>query len=189
MVLAAIVLTGTISFCNGRSVGRDESTTIMHDSLRRVRAEQIVELGKHRIQDSIVLRAAEQAVADARAVTTVEHKKYVEARKLVKLVSDTSIQVQDVIFEVPYEVTLLINRADSTIAADSVTIRADSITIRAQAAVLEDVSGERDLWKLRALDDEKQIEELKAQKKGSRFGFKSGAVLTGVLVVIVKAIL
>lgn len=160
-------------YCGGVTHERTQIAATMRDSLRRVQAQELKQIAGQRASDSA---SAAKAVTHAQAT----RENYTTERARVKLIRDTVIQVtrdtMTLSVAVPAEIPALIRRADSVIVADS-------IALRAQAAVIADVSRERDLWKARAENDEL---ELKEQKRGHRFGLKSGFAL-GVTVVALAA--
>lgn len=162
--LAVLVAAFSLSYCAGRRHGSDAERSRMADSVRKVLADSSQHIEERIVWRTDTLRIVTQHAVAARhdAFQSIKAVK----QRLDSLPSD-SLPTELVIPAIKNCVSALI---------------ADSIEVKVVAAQLDDMTKDRDVWKSRALMDEKQA-------KRSRFGFKTGAVIGVLAAVAVKVIL
>lgn len=169
----------SLTYCAGRSQGRDAERSRMTDSLRHVLADSSKAIEgriKHRA-DSLV--AANRLADSARASA---HAAIEEFQRRVKIVSDSgkptvtvSIDGGPPVREIPASIAL------PPIQTCKPALVADTVASNLAVAQLADMTDDRNTWQARALMDE--------EANRSRFGFKTGAIVGFLTAVVVKVIL
>lgn len=141
----------TLTYCNGSAHGRAAERRAMADSVRKILADSSA-----RIETRIVTRI--DTIRLATKVATAQRRAATKAIDAVKLYVDS----------MPHADSLPIDLVLPAIKSCERALAADSIQVAVMAAQIDDITTDRDVWKARALLDERN------QPKRSRFGFKAG---------------
>jgi len=162
---AAVVATLTFTYCAGKSTGRNEERGRMADSVRKVLADS-----SHRIETRIVHRTD--------TLTIVKQVATNERAAAHRAIQD----VQRVIDSVPHADSLPTALVVPAIQTCAKALVADSIEVTVMAAQIADLTADRDVWKARALMDEKA-------QHHSRFGLKTGIAIGATVVALAAKLL
>lgn len=181
-VAGILALAGVFQW--GRSVGveGEQERTFAHDHAAIAHLQ--IQVARH--LDSAVKAAQRAHAADSIALVaaTRARAQFVDARQRVAVVDDTTLRVDSAIVSTVPPVVNLIRRADELAARDSIALAAAHIDYVAKVAELGAMTADRDGWKTRAELDEKELE----RRKPSRFGFKAGATVATITILVLKAV-
>lgn len=162
--LVLVVLVG-FAYCAGHSAGASGERSAMADSVRRVLADSSKAI-EHRLD------ARAPIIAQAKARVDTTRVAYRAAAAHIVPVSDTTVSIDGAAPVSVVPASLVIPPIRLCAQLDTATTFSDSTV----AAQLADMTRDRDTWRERAQRDEAQ--------RGSRFGFKSGAVLGAAVVAL-----
>lgn len=160
----AIIGTLTLTYCAGKSTGQSEERSRMADSVRHVLADS-----SRRIETRIEHRTDTLKIVQ-RVATQERH----DAHQAIQ-------DVQRVIDSVPHADSLPVSLVVPAIQTCARALVADSIEVNVMAAQIDDLTKDRDVWRSRALMDEKQSH--------SRFGLKTGVAIGATVVAVIVKVL